>query len=76
MLLLLFASSVGLIHLVLDLAHAFCLLWTELLPFLVPAPLVHLAHTQAGQLTQVLESDFGPVGILVKLQIQILKLVA
>jgi hypothetical protein len=43
---LLSAGSVGLVHLVLNLAHPLCLLNAKLLTLLVPSPLVNLAFTE------------------------------
>ncbi len=63
---LLSARSIGLVHLVLDEAHAFGLLNPKLLPFLVPAPLVDLAFTEARLATDRLQGLLGPVGVLVE----------
>lgn len=49
---LLSSGCVGLVHLVLDLSHAFGFFDSELFAFLVPSPFVNLPFTQASLLAQ------------------------
>lgn len=68
--------SIGLVHLMLDLSHTLCFFDPELLPFLVPAPLVNLAFSQACQLAQLRDRFFAPVGVVVETSLQVAELVA
>lgn len=63
---LLSARSISLVHLMLDETHAFGLLNPKLFAFLVPAPLVDLAFTEARLATDRLQGLLGPVGVLVE----------
>ena len=73
-LLLLPFCSVGLVHLVLNLAHTFSFLNTEFLALLVPAPLVDLSLRQLRLLGDGLQGLLRPMRVMVKLAIQTLKL--
>lgn len=53
-----------------DVAHAFCLLDTELLTLLVPAPLINLAKGKASTMADHFKRFFAPMGVNIKLFIQ------
>lgn len=74
--LLLALGSVVLVHLVLDLPHALCFFNAKHLALLVPAPLVHLALSQACPPAHELKRLLGPVGVRVELFVQAAELFA
>ena len=65
-----------LVHLVFLLAHLLSHLNTELLAFLVPAPLIYLSLAQASIVGNQLEGLFGPAWLLIKLVDQLFKLLS
>lgn len=64
--LLLVARQSGVVSVVQSLVHQISNFWTELLPFLVPTPLVDLSLTQARFLGDLQKSLFRPVWVFFK----------